>query len=306
MRRETTLRRMASTNRVRIFVHDANGYNEIATYPATSAVVPLGTGIQFRAQGGLAWLGEDQSLAVCNQLLDQPTIFQRGEIQSIRFSSSGRLGLCIVGFQARILDTEAAGLSVIPSVIETTFLTSVFHEMERWLLQLRAIELWESIALRTQSPSYHRSCTSPIYGLFPSRPISRYLATGQLDGLIRIWRLPATYRTIDTGSSDQFLEVSADGTRTLAGPWQGARNNKHIQAFDTATGKAMGQQFTHDNFIDGAFISPKSVDDVMVLLSKSPNQASNPRPDYNNESGQIVFWNCVTGATSVPIASPVY
>jgi WD40 repeat protein/tetratricopeptide (TPR) repeat protein len=133
-------------------------------------------------------------------------------------------------------------------------------------------------------------------------PHGRWFATGQQDGLIRIWSLPQPYRHDNPESTptDDFLELSGSGKYVVAAGWNLNQSQRSTRVWNIADGSA-GPLLRTKGLINGAcFISDE---DQLVTLS-SDSKATTLRGwqglRWTTQPGWIEFWDWRTGQAALP------
>jgi WD40 repeat protein len=130
-------------------------------------------------------------------------------------------------------------------------------------------------------------------------PDGELLATAQGDGVVKLWRVakrePHVQR-IDLESSATATRFSGDGRFVMATgtSFHGGRLNR-LTAYETATGKQVGQSPRTDGVIVDAHFAPNAERVVAaVSFRKTRPGVTAVREDANDE-GRIQVWNLVAG-----------
>ncbi len=137
---------------------------------------------------------------------------------------------------------------------------------------------------------------SEVMAAVPSPDGSR-LATGQGDGLVRIWGLRgeiAPIRRIAVESPDNYVEVTADGKWMIPSGWTQARDGGSARVLEVATGDTVGKQLPVGRAQNVRRIAPDGRT-VLTGSSLSRTYRGIARDRLASEPGLVEFWDLESG-----------
>ncbi len=129
-------------------------------------------------------------------------------------------------------------------------------------------------------------------------PDGRFCASGEVDGLVRVWALPTPPHDlsilIDAG--DERLAGSPDGRYILPAGWRIRRELVSTRVYSLSTGKPAGPLLSVGAAINGGALSPDGRHAVTVSAAPNvaPEQPAEKLP-WPSQPGWVIVWDWRTG-----------
>ena len=129
-------------------------------------------------------------------------------------------------------------------------------------------------------------------------PRGTHFATGQTDGLVRVWKLPDENREpeIPIDTSDARARISPDGRYTAALGWSRDRHLRKTRVHEIASGEPAGPYLRARGYYNDGVFSPDG--ETLVTLSSlqtGTGQTHGSSLPWAKQPGQITFWDWRTG-----------
>lgn len=125
-------------------------------------------------------------------------------------------------------------------------------------------------------------------------PDGRHFATGQRDGLVRVWRLP-TEGAIPVADQGP-VHLSADGHYLLRAGWAQSRPHAFADVYATDTGAAAAPRLETRGLVNDAEFSPDGMQVItLCALEEHRQQTAWQQIRWADQEGWIQFWDWRTG-----------